>query len=50
MPSLILGLAASFAGVFLGQYLLRKTTLAAVQRLVAIVLILMALALMTGLV
>ena len=43
-------LAASFAGVFLGQYLLRKTTLAAVQRLVAVVLILMALALMTGLV
>ena len=43
-------LAASFAGVFLGQYLLRKTTLAAVQRLVAIVLVLMALALMTGLV
>jgi len=43
-------LAASFAGVFLGQYLLRKTTLAAVQRLVAIVLILMALGLMTGLV
>lgn len=43
-------LAASFAGVFLGQYLLRKTTLAAVQRLVAIVLILMAISLMTGLV
>jgi uncharacterized membrane protein YfcA len=43
-------LAASFAGVFLGQHLLRKTTLAAVQRLVAIVLILMALGLMTGLV
>lgn len=43
-------LAASFAGVFLGQYLLRKTTLAAVKLLVAIVLILMAIGLMTGLV
>lgn len=49
-PLLTAALLASFAGVFAGQYLLGKTTLASVQRIVAIVLILMALGLISGII
>lgn len=47
-PLLTAALLASFGGVFAGQYLAGKTTLAAVQQIVASALILMAVGLISG--